>query len=152
MEKEYNFLFSRNFYITIAIIVASFLLYEIIKKVLNKFISKVKNDTRIDNRKRTYLRLFNNILKYIVLKMKKYKYEDYDYYGQMSCLDDGPIMFSKEGFKDTVLLDFEDTQFRAMNGYEEVLHQLYGDYMQMPPEDKRTPKQYWIHYFWKNNK
>lgn len=67
MEKEYNFLFSKNFYITIAIIVISFILYEITKKVLNKFISKVKNDTRIDNRKRTYLRLFNNILKYIVL-------------------------------------------------------------------------------------
>lgn len=91
-------------------------------------------------------------LKYIVSKMKKYKYEDYDYYGQMSCLDDGPIMFSKEDFRDTILLDFEDTKFRAMCGYDKVLRQLYGDYMQMPPENKRTPKQYWIHFFWKNNK
>lgn len=87
------------------------------------------------------------LLKRIVSKMTKYKYEDYDFYGQMSCLDDGPIMFSKEDFKETVLLDFEDTRFCAMNGYDKVLSQLYGDYMQLPPEDKRAPKQYWIHFY-----
>ena len=63
----YNFLFSKNFYITIIIIIASFLLYQITKNIINKFISKIKNDARIDNRKRTYLRLFNSILKYIVI-------------------------------------------------------------------------------------
>ena len=92
------------------------------------------------------------LLKYIVSKMTIYKYEDYDFYGQMSCLDDGPIMFSKKDFKDTVLLDFEDTKFRVMSGYDKVLHQLYGDYMQMPPEDKRIPKQYWIKFYWKDTK
>ena len=62
-----NFLFSKNFYITVIIIIASFFVYQITKNIINKFISKIKNDTRIDNRKRTYLRLFNSILKYIVI-------------------------------------------------------------------------------------
>lgn len=91
------------------------------------------------------------LLKRIVVIMTKYRYEDYDFYGQMSCLDDGPVLFSKAGFNETVLLDFEDTRFYAMSGYEQVLQQLYGDYMILPPEDKRKPKQDWIHFFWKNS-
>jgi lipopolysaccharide cholinephosphotransferase len=90
------------------------------------------------------------LLKLIVAMMTKYDYDTCAEYGQMSCLDDGPIIFSKEDFQDTVLLDFEDTQFYAMNGYDKVLRQVYGDYMQMPPEDKRVPKQYWIKFYWKD--
>lgn len=89
------------------------------------------------------------VLRHIVSVMTRYRYDDYDFYGQMSCLDDGPIMFDKKGFNDTALLDFEDTKLRAMSGYEKVLQQLYGDYMQLPPEEKRSPKQYWIHFLWK---
>ena len=90
------------------------------------------------------------LLKRIVAMMTKYDYETCTKYGQMSCLDDGPIIFSKEDFQNTVLLDFEDTRFCAMNGYDKVLRQVYDDYMQMPPEDKRAPKQYWIKFYWKN--
>ncbi len=89
------------------------------------------------------------LLKRIVSIMTRYDYDDCKLYGQMSCLDDGPILFDKEDFKDTVLLNFEDTQLCAMNGYDKVLRQVYGDYMQLPPEDKRAPKQYWIHFLWK---
>ena len=87
------------------------------------------------------------LLNRIVSQMTKYKYEDCDFYGQMAYLDDGPIMFSKDGFKDTILVNFEDTQFRALNGYDAVLRQLYGDYLQLPPADKQSPKQYWIHFY-----
>lgn len=91
------------------------------------------------------------LLRHIVTLMTKYDYDSCAEYGQMSCLDDGPILFSKEDFKETVPLDFEDAHFFAMNGYDKVLRQLYGDYMQLPPEDKRAPKQYWIHFYWKND-
>lgn len=89
------------------------------------------------------------LLKCIVSIMAKYDYDKCTMYGQMSCLDDGAILFSKQDFQSTVLLDFEDTKFMAMNGYDNVLRQIYGDYMQLPPEDKRVPKQYWIHFLWK---
>ena len=85
--------------------------------------------------------------KVIIRTMTKYNYDDCDIYGQISCLDDRPIVFSKKGFDNPVLLDFEDAQFMAMSDYDEVLRKLYGDYMQMPPEDKRAPKQYWIHFY-----
>lgn len=91
----------------------------------------------------------NALLKRIVAIMTKYDYNACSHYGQMSCLDDGPIVFSKEGFNDSLLLDFEDAKFCAMKDYDNVLRQLYGDYMQLPPEEKRIPKQYWIKFFWK---
>ena len=43
-----------------------------------------------------------------------------------------------ELYKDTILLDFEGYQFRAMRGYYEVLKQQYGDYMTPPPENERV--------------
>lgn len=91
------------------------------------------------------------LLKRIEAIMTRYSYEDCVEYGQMSCLDDGPILFSKEDFRDTELFDFEDCRFCAQNGYDRVLRQLYGDYMQLPPEDKCHPKQYWIKFYWKDN-
>ncbi|MBQ3750943.1 MAG: LicD family protein [Bacteroidales bacterium] len=89
------------------------------------------------------------LLNRIVSIMTKYDYAKCSMYGQMSCLDDGPILFSKLDFQNTVLLDFEDTRFRAMNGFDNILRQIYGEYMQLPPEEKRVPKQYWIHFLWK---
>lgn len=47
-------------------------------------------------------------------------------------------IFPVECFSSTVLLEFEGHYFYAPKGYHECLTQLYGDYMQLPPEDKRT--------------
>lgn len=41
-------------------------------------------------------------------------------------------------FKEYVYLPFEDRSFRAMSEYDTYLRRGYGDYMQMPPEDKRV--------------
>lgn len=48
------------------------------------------------------------------------------------------------------LYRFEDAEFFVMCGYDEVLRSSYGDYMQLPPEEKRIPlMQSYIHFFWK---
>lgn len=44
----------------------------------------------------------------------------------------------KEVYAKTVWLDFEDMKAPAPVGYKQYLSQLYGDYMQLPPEDKRV--------------
>jgi len=44
----------------------------------------------------------------------------------------------KSVYENTVWLDFEDMKAPAPVGYETYLRQLYGDYMQLPPEDKRV--------------
>ena len=37
-----------------------------------------------------------------------------------------------------------------MNGYDNVLRRYYGNYMELPPEDKRVPPQSFTQkYYWK---
>ena len=39
----------------------------------------------------------------------------------------------------TVDLDFEGVKLMAPKGWHEVLTWVYGDYMELPPEEKRVP-------------
>ena len=59
---------------------------------------------------------------------------------------------SKSTFLTTVMVDFEDMKALAMNGYDEMLHERNGNYMELPPESERVPKQDYIHFYWKDNK
>ena len=43
-------------------------------------------------------------------------------------------VFDSDWFKDTVTVEFEGNKYLAPVGYDEMLKQLYGDYMQVPPE------------------
>lgn len=38
-----------------------------------------------------------------------------------------------------ILLPFEGRKYMAIQGYDSYLTELYGDYMQLPPEEKRIP-------------
>lgn len=42
-------------------------------------------------------------------------------------------------FAEPVYKDYEDTLLPLPTGYEQYLTQAFGDYMQLPPEDKRRP-------------
>ena len=42
-------------------------------------------------------------------------------------------------FEKTIDLDFEGHTYMAIASWEKYLKQRYGDYMQLPPEDKRHP-------------
>ena len=35
--------------------------------------------------------------------------------------------------------DFEDTRLMIPKGWHQILTEVYGNYMEMPPEDKRVP-------------
>lgn len=87
------------------------------------------------------------IIDKMVKTMSKVPFDSTSFVGQCSCLDDGPIQFPKKDFEDYILLPFEEYKFYAMKGYDHHLRQLYGDYMQLPPEEQRIPKQYWIHFY-----
>lgn len=45
--------------------------------------------------------------------------------------------FLAASFDNVILHDFEDRKFYIMTGYDEYLSKSYGDYMQLPPENKR---------------
>lgn len=45
--------------------------------------------------------------------------------------------FDADHYGETAMYPFEDTFFPGPRDYDKVLSSLYGDYMQLPPEDKR---------------
>ena len=49
------------------------------------------------------------------------------------------VTLQKEWCEDIVDLDFCDTKLMASSHWDEVLTWIYGDYMKLPPEDKRIP-------------
>ena len=54
-----------------------------------------------------------------------------------------------EDFTHTVMKHFEDGEFCVCNGYDRLMRTKYGDYMQMPPENKRLLKHRGSKYYWK---
>ena len=49
-------------------------------------------------------------------------------------------IMNKEVFEEIIYLEFEGDFFSAPIGYDKYLTNLYGDYMQLPPENKRVSK------------
>ena len=47
-------------------------------------------------------------------------------------------VFEKNWFEKAISVPFEDTSIYVPNGYHEFLSALYGNYMQLPPEEKRV--------------
>ena len=55
----------------------------------------------------------------------------------------------KSVFDNIIEVPFEDTTLYAMKGYDQWLRIIYGDYMQLPPEEKRVAGHEMHQYFWK---
>lgn len=109
-----------------------------IKKICKFFLRKDGN---------AYARALNRVA-------VKYKYDKCDYVGVKTT---SPHLFkeknSKSIFRETVFLPFHDLKLPAPGGYDIYLKHLYGDYKQLPPEDKRiTEHMFKIYKITKNNK
>ena len=48
------------------------------------------------------------------------------------------VVLKGDWFKNTVDLEFEGKKYSAPAGYDALLRQLYGDYMQLPPPDQQV--------------
>ena len=57
----------------------------------------------------------------------------------------------KETFQTCIPVGFEDMNALMMNGSDTMLRERNGDYMQLPPESERVPKQGYIHFYWKES-
>lgn len=80
---------------------------------------------------KTFIKIINN-------RSSKFDFDKSEYIG-VSVV---PYYGNKERIKKDiyigeVMVEFEDTYFVAPKGYKQYLTNLYGDYMQLPPEDKR---------------
>lgn len=49
------------------------------------------------------------------------------------------IFFPKELFAQTIMHKFENGEYPIPKEYDEILTMIYGDYMKLPPEEKRYP-------------
>lgn len=49
------------------------------------------------------------------------------------------VTLDKEWCEDVEVTDFEDTRLMVPAGWHQVLEEVYGDYMKLPPEDQRVP-------------
>lgn len=56
-------------------------------------------------------------------------------------------LFPKRLFDEYITLDFEGYKFQSIKGYDEFLTIFYGDYMTLPPIEKRVGKHGIIAYF-----
>lgn len=74
-------------------------------------------------------------------KMSAYKWEDCTEVTELIGSIKGMLLrHPKEGFENVVYKDFEGYQIPVMAGYDRYLRLIWGDYMQMPPEEKRVAK------------
>lgn len=59
-------------------------------------------------------------------------------------------MVERRLFNDYKLVGFEDRHYFIMSGYDQYLHQVYGNYMQLPPKEKRQSPHAICSVYWKD--
>ena len=78
------------------------------------------------------------ILKSMRRIARKYNYDECDKvcsFGSRTAIRE---ILPRDVFDDYVTVTFEGSDYRAPKGYDRYLTQKYGNYMQLPPEDKRV--------------
>ena len=70
--------------------------------------------------------------------LKKYHDENAEFVFDISATaEEYPQIFNKKEFKKIKKAKFEDIEVNIPANYDEILKSLYGDYMQLPPEEDR---------------
>ena len=94
---------------------------------------------KLSGQGRKLLKHNNDIIRHNALRIP---YGTTSHWSQMEVLDDGVRNYQ-------LCDDFEGYTFKIMKGYDRVLRNIYGDYMQLPPEDQRQPKHSHVTLYWK---
>ncbi len=83
-----------------------------------------------------------------MLKFKtKYSFDDSALVGSLTC---GDWAVSKACFEEMEECQFEDREYMISSHYDEILRAIFGDYMQLPPEEERVSN-HGYKVFWKDN-
>ena len=94
------------------------------------------------------------LLKKNNLKMRqiasRFQYGETRHWSQLTVIDDSTRNYQTvDLFKDTIDVSFEGNHLKALSGYDQYLRNIYGDYMRLPPEKDRKPKQQLLSFYWK---
>ena len=76
---------------------------------------------------------------------KQYSYDDCEYVN-LTIWDIYVKPLKKEWFDSVERMQFEDAMLCVPGRYDEILTQIYGDYMQLPPEDQRIAHHFYTAY------
>jgi len=86
-----------------------------------------------------------SVLKKIDKENGRYDYSKCKYCGDLADIE---RIFLTSDFEHLVRADFEGHEFLIPKEYDMVLHRLFGDYMQLPPEEERVSihglKAFWL--------
>ena len=73
--------------------------------------------------------------------MSKYDFETSPWVREMVCpIRSAQFKYPRDKFDEPVYLEFEGHMLPAHHYYKDYLDNVYTGYMELPPEDKRTPK------------
>lgn len=90
----------------------------------------------------------NNLRKQMKL-VREMDFEDSEYIANQCFLQYGTKhIHEKKYYTSYILHKFEDTELYVISDYDSFLKEQYGDYMKMPPEEKRVAKHDFIKYYW----
>lgn len=115
---------------------------EKISRIINMRDAKITNYTlRYSGKKKKTERYYSEVLS----KLEKYRKQEGD---KCFCLTQwvGRIFHAK-WFENSVTLPFEDTKIEVPGDYDAYLSMLYGDYMTLPPKEKRNATHGDIRYY-----
>lgn len=90
-----------------------------------------------------FIKIFLNIIPSKVIlngfmkQIKKYPYDKCSYVGNF-VWGYGPNEKMKKECLKYINVEFEGSIYKGLKNYDEYLSSLYGDYMKLPPEDKRV--------------
>ena len=76
-------------------------------------------------------------LRVIEKNMKKYPFNGGKYVGNFTSQYGSKERMHRSSFASYQEMEFEGRSFMVIGGWEEYLTNIYGDYMQLPPEDRR---------------
>ena len=91
---------------------------------------------------------FRWMQKRVLAIINKHRNNDSYYVDVMICPSYGYKRLERSLFDSTIDVRFENMSFWAPRGYDIVLQTIYGDYMQLPPIEERTPKHSFVAH-WK---
>ena len=76
------------------------------------------------------------LINYLVKQNKKHGYHESKYVSDLSW-GDSNLVFEKDMFSNYISIEFEGHSFLCISDYNTFLTAAYGDYMQLPPAEKR---------------
>ena len=84
-----------------------------------------------------------------IISLGNAKWATSSHVSQVTCATNIREWFEAAYFQKYTSLEFEGKKFMVLSEYNKILSIMYGDYMKLPPKNKRKPLQGYIKFFWK---